>query len=500
MSTLNNQPVCYSTQACGDRDNPSQSYQEEMAYTVPANPMSDRGQAVVCFEPGAASRVGGHVYENEVAGTVRANAGDNQQAVVYGISSDGSNAMRSSNPHSGIYEADTTRTLDNNGGNPACNQGGMIVLEGNGARPSHMGNGYVESDTMYTLNATEHHSVCYRKDSHAKTAEDGQGWKETDINDTLNVFDQGESRTPTLVVDKKVYDWHRQDTRMTELGDVCVTASASWGAGGNNMPYVLESEQGTYQQTTGSLCASGYDKLGTQEALNDMYVVESSAWDGTQVSPTLTANNANGAQRMPDKDNFNAVLSVEPTAVSHGGFMVNADDSGKAHTLQATDYKDPQVVTYQNVTETVDTCISKGTSNQLANNDMFVANTSIVRRLTPMECERLQGFPDHWTDIGEWVDSNGKKHKDADSPRYKALGNSIALPFWEWMAKRMRKYLHSYPPGQPMTMASLFDGIGGFPLSFSRAGFKPIWASEIEEFPIAVTKLHFSDDNVNICQ
>lgn len=51
------------------------------------------------------------------------------QAVVYGLCSDGSNSMRSSNPYSGIYEADSSRTLDNNGGNPACNQGGMIVVD-----------------------------------------------------------------------------------------------------------------------------------------------------------------------------------------------------------------------------------------------------------------------------------------------------------------------------------------------------------------------------------
>lgn len=109
-----------------------------------------------------------------------------------------------------------------------------------------------------------------------------------------------------------------------------------------------------------------------------------------------------------------------------------------------------------------------------------------VRRLTPLECERLQGYPDGWTDIGEWIDTKGKKHKDADSPRYKALGNSIALPFWEWMAKRMVEHIDHEP-----TMASLFDGIGGFPLVFTRAGAEPIWASEIEEFPIAVTKKHF---------
>lgn len=207
--------------------------------------------------------------------------------------------------------------------------------------------------------------VAYRKTSHAKSAADGQGWQETNINDTLNVFDNGESRTPTLVVEKKVYDWHRQDTRMTELKDVCVTAAAGWGGGGNNMPYVLEKSMKT-----------------------------------------------------------------------------------------------------------------------------------IVRRITPLECERLQGYPDGWTDIGDWKDSKGKIHKsDADSPRYKALGNSIALPFWEWLADRMITQLKADGVKNP-TMASLFDGIGGFPLVYSRHGCEPVWASEIEEFPIAVTKIRFPDKEV----
>lgn len=83
----------------------------------------------------------------------------------------------------------------------------------------------------------------------------------------------------------------------------------------------------------------------------------------------------------------------------------------------------------------------------------------IVRRLTPTECERLQGFPDGWTDIGEWVDTKGKRHKPADSPRYKALGNSIALPQWWWITCNMARYLPEKP-----TLGSLFDGIGGFPL------------------------------------
>jgi DNA (cytosine-5)-methyltransferase 1 len=118
----------------------------------------------------------------------------------------------------------------------------------------------------------------------------------------------------------------------------------------------------------------------------------------------------------------------------------------------------------------------------------------IVRRLTPTECERLQGYPDGWTDIGEWTDTKGKKHKAADSPRYKALGNSIALPQWFWIAQKMKQYL---PAGA--TLGSLFDGIGGFPLVWETTYGKGTarWASEIEEFPIAVTKRRFGNDSEN---
>lgn len=116
----------------------------------------------------------------------------------------------------------------------------------------------------------------------------------------------------------------------------------------------------------------------------------------------------------------------------------------------------------------------------------------IVRRLTPTECERLQGFPDGWTDIGEWTDTKGKRHKPADSPRYKALGNSIALPQWWWITCKMARYLP-----EKATLGSLFDGIGGFPLVWeTRHGEgTAVWASEIEEFPIAVTKMRFKEDN-----
>ena len=116
-----------------------------------------------------------------------------------------------------------------------------------------------------------------------------------------------------------------------------------------------------------------------------------------------------------------------------------------------------------------------------------------VRRLTPLECTRLQGYPDGWVDIGDWIDSKGKKHKEAGAPKYKALGNSIALPFWKWLCHNIVDRLKK--DGQTTTMASLFDGIGGFPLCWIEATQEKsdvLWISEIEEFPIAVTRHHFS--------
>lgn len=120
--------------------------------------------------------------------------------------------------------------------------------------------------------------------------------------------------------------------------------------------------------------------------------------------------------------------------------------------------------------------------------ETYPVQNMMVRRLTPLEYERLQGYPDGWTDIGEWIDSNGKKHQSSDSSRYKALGNSIALPFWFWLLRRISAQYE-----RPATLGSLFDGIGGFPLCWERCNGKgtALWASEIEEFPMAVTKIRF---------
>lgn len=511
-------------------------------------------------EPGAASRLGGHVTE-EVAPTLRAEMGDNQTAVVYGMSSYDSNAMKSDNPNSGIYKADTARTLDLNGGNPACNQGGMMVVQDS------------------TLSDTEKAQVEDWVDAVNSSAKHQQDHIQSDLGvaSTLapGTHASGPHLTKTLVTSSNAQEeplcvQRRFSSANVYEEGITPTLEAGAGEGGNNMPLVLDTtafaqnereevrdlndvagavsaESGThqqtyvaqtYQKTTGSLCASGYDKLGTQEAANDMYVVqEASSWDGSQVSSTLTANNANGAQRMPDKENFNAI--IQPQVQCMEVFHCTTEED-LSHPIKARDYKDPQVVSIdmgagksgcgvteeqtptlttahggepaicglnehtQRAYEKPSTYGVSGTSSKFAvGNDMspaqtaahpnMVNTTSVVRRLTPKECERLQGFPDNWTWLTEWVDTKGKKHKDSDSPRYKALGNSIALPFWSWMAKRMCAQLRKSGVSEPK-MASLFDGIGGFPLVYSWYGCEPVWASEIEEFPIAVTKVHFDGD------
>lgn len=188
-------------------------------------------------------------------------------------------------------------------------------------------------------------------------------------------------------------------------------------------------------------------------------------------SPTLTVTPSCGGGVLTIKRWFNT--KMETIATSKTSYHMNPMTDGTASSLVATDYKDPPTITI-------------GGGHEMNEN---IKTT--VRRLTPLECERLQGFPDGWTDIGEWTDTKGKKHKDADSPRYKALGNSIANPFWFYLMRRISAQYE-----RPATLGSLFDGIGGFPYCWERCNGKgtAIWASEIEEFPIAVTKMRFGEE------
>lgn len=99
-----------------------------------------------------------------------------------------------------------------------------------------------------------------------------------------------------------------------------------------------------------------------------------------------------------------------------------------------------------------------------------------VRRLTPRECERLQGFPDDWTLV-----DNMK-----DSARYRMLGNAVAVPVIQWMLKRLRN-------AGVKTIGECFSGIGGFALAAQRENLNVLWASEIDKQAITVYHHHFPD-------
>lgn len=288
---------------------------------------------------------------------------DKTGRTVYGISSYESNAMKSSNPESGIYEAETARTLDSNGGNPACNQGGMLVYDSRG---------------------------------------NGDG-----------------TTVPTMTGDHQ--------NRVTDYTAIVLHESAREYA--ENASIALRNSDYKHPPVTW--------------------------WDGKDTVQTITANLAN--QRMPDKGSLNAFVDFR-----------NGKESGINGTLQAKE-SGGSSVNYNN-TERENEC---------------------VRRLTPLECERLQGFPDGWTDIGDWTDDKGKKHKTTDSNRYKALGNSIALPFWKYLLKRI-----SAEYERDATMASLFSGIGGFDLLWTQINGmgSVLWEAEIDDFPSAVCRRHFGSE------
>lgn len=242
-----------------------------------------------------------------------------------------------------------------------------------------------------------------------------------------------------------ILDMSHANDVIRECGDVVPTLQSRMGTGGNQVPL-------TYQKVAGTLSPGAHaGSYNGQDAYNDMFVVTS------EIAPSLRAR-AN--------DPFRTDMAAYVASVDCRNGTENGDVNGA---LQAKS--------------------NGGTSYNLNN---VCRERGIVRRLTPTECERLQGFPDGWTDIGAWTDEKGKLHKESsDSARYKALGNSIALPPWKWVLKRLCAQYE-----RDATMGSLFDGIGGFPLIWMQLNGRNSvkWASEIEPFCIAVTKRHFGDE------
>ena len=446
-----------------------------------------------------------HDYQpfGDVSETVQAaygTGGNNQPLVLegeipaaYGISAYESNSMKSSNPHSGVYKADTARTLDLNGGSPACNQGGIAIvcLEGNGSRDSHKGDGYKVSDSMFTLNTVEVHGVVQAVDCRNGTVSEVNGPLQrggigVSLN-TNNVVMESDQKEPTII--------EMTSTKNTIVEDGTVpTLTARMGTGGNQVNAVCMSMQaiGEYKE---SEQASALKRRDYKDATD---LVVSIGSKDEQVAGTLDASYYKGAGSRNGEERTVVCYGLDRASYNQGenaqfNFSVE-EELASSQTAVGPGAVMSTEETYQHVTGAPMASGYQKLGTQEAANDMYVTK-NIVRRLTPGECELLQGFPLGWTSIGEWIDGKGKKHKEADSPRYKAIGNSIALPFWQWLADRIVAQYR-----RKTTMGSLFDGIGGFPLVFQRAGCEPVWASEIEEFCIAVTKKHFPEGEEDVSQ
>lgn len=179
---------------------------------------------------------------------------------------------------------------------------------------------------------------------------------------------------------------------------------------------------------------------------------------GGETSQTLDASYYKGPGARNGKER--EVIATEPAYMSDRKGHNGITEDGTATTLTAQEKERP------------------------------VIGTSVVRRLTPLECERLQGFPDNWSKYG--MDENGKVYELSDSARYKLQGNSIARPFWTWMLRRIAAQYE-----RPATLGSLFDGQAGFPLCWTEVGGIPVWSSEIEKHAQAVARYHFPEEETD---
>lgn len=344
-------------------------------------------------------------YNQTVSSTVqsiRANKSDGDHvgmvAVPYGICSYASNSMKSDNPHSGIYEAQTSRTLDLNGGNPACNQGGIAICE------------------------------------------------------------------------PMMFENHGQDCRWKGPVDVSQTVSSTFGMGGNNTPFVVEQKTNTDKQSQ----------------------------DNKKIIVSYGIGNGQADQTKLNKEIVGALNCMhDQQSVMVAG--IDCRNLAESQELYPIIYENNQFGGYKEGIGAIKASggdCGGGSENIVLEQkpDSCLTHCKIryrVRRLTPLECERLQGYPDNWTNIPDYIDEKGKKKSPSDSGRYKALGNSIALPPWKWVLKRISAQFE-----RDATLGSLFDGIGGFPLIWEQLNGKGSarWASEIEAFPIAVTKYHFGEE------
>ena len=485
----------------------SKPKRKETATDAPRGIGTDDSERVLCFEPGAAKRLGGYVWE-EIAPTLRTEVGDNRPSVAYtakirgGCEGGGKGALvqtdksvtlstlqdqilfqpvcsynigdRFSIPYELEEKSHTLTARCGTGGN---NVPAVVCIENH---PQDSRVGINEDGIVQTLSSrmgTGGGNVpmvmqCYSKQRRAQSSEDFETWKESDTANTLNAFDIGDVRTTEAVV--YAVDQGGGKSSANVSNGTAPTLTCTHGG----EPAVVYA---SYQDKVGALCARDYKGVGSQYVEEDKLVCYCLQGGGT------TSQNSQGIGYAKDKSY--TINTIDRHAI------VRAVDCREAYPQEIHDFvaeNNADAPHQQDLLQTADgvaRTLAPGThaaGSHLTKTIIRVGTKYIVRRLTPLECERLQGYPDGWTDIGDWTDSKGKVHKSSDASRYKALGNSIALPPWKWVLKRICACYE-----RDATMASLFDGIGGFPYLWEQLNGKGtcLWASEIEEFPMAVTKV-----------
>ena len=198
-----------------------------------------------------------------------------------------------------------------------------------------------------------------------------------------------------------LFENHGIDARYTGPHEVAPTMSARYGTGGNNVPLVSDMPE--------SYCIAG------------------------NIIDREVQNGGNGLGCQPD------ISYTFTSADRHAVFSRQRSDEFLQNRVTATqsarqhkDATDLVCEPYQNTVGTIGYTDHKGINNQYVSEDKcIVENRKLIRRLTPLECERLQGFPDHWTDIPG----------ASDSARYKALGNSVAIPCVDFVLRGIAYFL-----------------------------------------------------------
>lgn len=358
----------------------------------------------------------------------------------------------------------------------------------------------VRESGAFTVNTVDRHAVAYALQNQNLCIDDALPFDTTQITSKVNKSNPqwgdpchplaAAAHPPAAVirisdeempVQPMVLESNQVHATVTQNG-ICPTLPASMGLGGGYVPMITDhpadrpvvfenhAQDARYKEAP-TCSPTGYDRWGTGGGNTPLVAVP------RQVTSYGIGNGQAHAYASKEKSGtLDTMHDAQAVAIEYSGCL-NPWDT-QARRVYGEDGTFPALPSRE----------SAGGNQQAV---LAGQRTRwIVRRLTPTECERLQGHPDGWTDIGEWTDTKGKKHKPADSPRYKALGNSIALPQWFWIVQKMKSYM-----GDGAKLGSLFDGIGGFPLVWETTyGIGTArWASEIEEFPIAVTKKHFPE-------